>query len=375
LTFICEIKTCKDFVEEMKARPARDVERAAWFSRDMFSGLFLTAIPSKSQRVANREWLEMVATYYGLGSPACAPYDGQSVMLDGRRLGPLDKYGEILMANRRLSNRDGARTVVHNAIENAMANTMREADLDFRMEPSDMFSSVLPQAGRQRFERDRENRGAMDIRPDFVIKIDGHEKLFDVKTIVWCFSKYRSSFIRGSGPAAQAAQARADAVHPDYCRHGAKFDETYAGVPRGANGRTPYDAPGPVLQKLLSFGVVQGLVVGAFSEASDAVYDLARRCAKGLAVKHWHEMLARNKEDAEAALLGRVRREWAITTGREMARLKVDQLDKYVRGSTGRGAAAATRRAQREYYQWRQTAYTEHVGYGRGFFGVPDRRA
>ena len=132
--------------------------------------------------------------------------------------------------------------------------------------------------------------------------------------------------------------------------------------------------PGPLLKKLLSYGVVNGLVFGGVGEASDAVYKLASRCAEGMAVRHWHGMLARSKEDAKAALLGRVRREWAITSVREMARLKLDQLDKYVKGAAGHGAQASTRRAQREFFRKRQMAYAAHTGFGAGFFGVPDRR-
>ena len=374
LTFICEQKAWEDVDSAVRELPARDRERGAWYSRDLFSRQFLSAIPSKSQVVANREWAEMVATYYGKPSPACEAYAGQSVMLNGTRIGQLDKYGDTLLSDSRLSNRDGARTLMHNSIENAMAGSMSAAGLDFRVEPEGMFDAMLPPEGRQRYQEDCKSRSQSGIVPDFVIKKDGLEGLYDVKTMVWCITRYRASHLRGDGPSAMAVQVRADAVSPAYRRHAAIMDENYANTPRDPGGHAPEGAPGPVLRKLMTYGVVQGLVVGAFSEVSDAVHKLAKRCAKGMAVKHWREMLARTKEDAEAALLGRVRREWAITIGREMARLKVDQLDKYVRGPTGRAAAAAKRTSEREYFKWRHSAYTEHGGYGAGFFGVPDRR-
>ena len=86
---------------------------------------------------------------------------------------------------------------------------------------------------------------------------------------------------------------------------------------------------------------MQGLVFGAWGEASPAVSKLLTLFARTGAERHWRSMRHAEPLDAVGSLAWLLRRRWALTAMRENARLKLDRLEHVGRGA----AAAADRRA------------------------------
>ena len=89
---------------------------------------------------------------------------------------------------------------------------------------------------------------------------------------------------------------------------------------------------------LPTFGLVNGLVFGAFGEFSDGVYDMARRSAAGVAERRWRTILTESTQQAENAINERFVREWEIANMREHERLKLGRLERCV-GAASPGVA------------------------------------
>ena len=103
-----------------------------------------------------------------------------------------------------------------------------------------------------------------------------------------------------------AIRARAD--HTDYQRMGRERDQRHHRV-QAAAVVAGHTAPGPVLSLLRSYGLVRGLVFGAYAEASPDVHALLSHTASLEARRSWEEMGARGYHRGPGACVcGDVRR-------------------------------------------------------------------
>ena len=106
-----------------------------------------------------------------------------------------------------------------------------------------------------------------------------------------------------------------------------KLDHEHSLQPDG----TPYPEPneqrqrgldGPVLLALRSYAPVQGLVVGSWQGASEAVHALAREAADACAEGRWRLMGdVRTQDQARGIFLHDIRQRWGATFWRSWARL------------------------------------------------------
>ena len=134
----------------------------------------------------------------------------------------------------------------------------------------------------------------------------------------------------------EAVARRARGLHSEYVGSARHLDTRH-------NGTAPGD-DGPVTRKLLSYGVVRGLVFGAWGEASPDVERLLSTLARAGARHRWRAMGSTDEASAIGCLAWLMRRRWGMAALRENARLKLDRLS-----WVGRGAAnAATRRLRSE---------------------------
>ena len=118
-----------------------------------------------------------------------------------------------------------------------------------------------------------------------------------------------------------------------------------------ATGRT-----GPVLKMLLTFGLVICLVFATSGGFSDGAYNMARRCAAGVAQRHWRAMLAESAYQTENAINERFVREWGIANMRGHARLRLERLGRFVDAASP--GVAANRSIPGARFAARRTAYS-----------------
>ena len=174
--------------------------------------------------------------------------------------------------------------------------------------------------------------------------------LLELKTLHYGVSTYPSNLATRCGAVAR----RAALLPTEYTEKARRVDRQYCG--------TPADQTGPVLQKLLSYGRVRGLVFGAWGEASQDVERLLSQLAKQGARNKWRRMGCLSEKAAVGCLAWLLRRRWGITAVRENARLKLERLCFVGRGAT---AAFERRRAGAEAQIGRARLYQARASYER----------
>ena len=122
--------------------PSDDMRRTAWLNVDKTATVWLNALPNSSDRLNNNEFAEVSARYYGMPSPACAPFVGLTV--GGRTL---DAYGFAIASESMMG--DGWRRQ-HDTLKWRMWEDAREMGQHANTEVYGLFAAHIPQAGRQR---------------------------------------------------------------------------------------------------------------------------------------------------------------------------------------------------------------------------------
>ena len=313
-----------------------------------FSTAWVTAWPDPDAYLSNAEFAEVVATYFGLSSPACRSLVGQPIGT-GRKV--MDAHGHLLTTIPLPG--DGWRTQ-HDALKWRISEDMRDMGARVTTEVYGLFAPHIPQQGRRRLDREtvRKRQGLV---PDFMFYEENEARLalpclLELKTLHYGTSTYSHSLENRCS----AVSRRAGAIPTEYVDKAKNVDTQYCGTPSGQHG--------PVLQKLLSFGRVRGLVFGVWGEASRDVEQLLGQLARQGAKQKWRQMGCIGEEQAVGCLAWLLRRRWGLTAVRECARLKLERL-----AFVGRGAAAASRRRQAgiHAYSERERLYRARASFER----------
>ena len=119
-----------------------------------------------------------------------------------------------------------------------------------------LFSHLIPQEGLSRIERGRKRQAMV---PDFQLEVPCPtggkvSKLAELKVINCCPTRYLP------WDEDKTVDKRAKLLQGEYKKKARDTDRKYGGTAEGTTG--------PVENKLLQFGDLQGLVVGAFGEGS-----------------------------------------------------------------------------------------------------------
>ena len=160
-------------------------------------------------------------------------------------------------------------------------------------------------------------RGTGHITPDF--ELEG--RMLDVKTLAASrnpHSYYRRAAVRAHN--ATPVDRRSSAVNADYLLKAHKNDVKYVGT--AVNDRT-----GPLETRVKHAGVVVGVAVGAFGEASTEVHDLLTRCAEKIGEARFRELEVETPEDAVAVVKAELYREWGVAFSRWRVLTMLGQLD------------------------------------------------
>ena len=83
---------------------------------------------------------------------------------------------------------------------------------------------------------------------------------------------------------------------------------------------------GPLEAEVKRHGRIDGLVFGAYGEASSDVEQLVQKIAAGSAQRHWRGMGARDVMEAKSILIARARKWLGVEAVGGHAMLKLDRL-------------------------------------------------
>ena len=148
---------------------------------------------------------------------------------------------------------------------------------------------------------------------------------------------------------------RARAIPQEYIAKARRLDSEYCGFYQGD--------PGPIAQKLGSYGRIGSLVFGAHGEASPDVHELLSVLAKNHASNHGERMGSRDPGTAAASVLSRsLYRSWGLMAIRGQARLKLAGLA-HVR--VGAAAPCSRRQCSEAFHARRREAYQLHFAASR----------
>ena len=254
-------------------------------------------------------------------SPVCRDRIGERV---GRAI--VDEYGDHVMAAQIAGDTWRIR---HDCIKTEINRLLMWSRMPSTCEVFGLFSHLIPQEGLSRIESGRERQGMV---PDFLIEVQSEtggktRRLAELKVINCCPTRYPL------GDQRRAVDRRANLLPNEYRRKAREADRVY--------GNHPNDVAGPVERKLLQYGDLMGLVVGAFSEGSQDLHELIQKLAES---KVDALGLRRGREGTEEELgvvVGQIRRSLSTTFVRAQAQCLLARMN-----CVGPGYGQAAKRRQ-----------------------------
>ena len=297
--------------------------------RDALSAQWVLSLPVGATRLSGEEFQEVVATHLCLPSPACVKVLGAKIPQDG---GVVDAFGDNVRSAQ--LSEDGFRAR-HDLIKRVLTGLAQWGKLRVRCEVFGEFATLIPQQGWERVEEwEKQVRGRKrhGLVPDFKFpsgwEAEGDARLAELKVISCCRSRYAALL---TGQAKSPVQAYADSLTAEYLRKARQADTDFVGVPVGQQG--------PVEARLRGYGPVQGLVFGAFGEASEAVHEFVQVVAKGRATGVPGREGGPKGEVAK--LVGQVRRQGGGAAVKAQAKLLLERLKLVGQQAPERAAQAA----------------------------------
>ena len=240
---------------------------------------------------------------------------------------------------------DHIRKLRHDPIVNELVDIMHGVGVVASSEVTRLFRNVLSETQWAEYLRLHPNASARRGKvPDIVATTPSgpvstspaaSARLFEVKTISMCKTRYRPSFNRRR----QAVQARAQSIHAEYVSACRANDRTVCGTPAGT--------PGPFENKLNTFPPVIGLVVGGLGEFNDTFDLLISILAEIGAKANQRRMLAPSWQAAKSALVWQINQRLGFCALRGIARLKLTRA-LYV-GPDGARSASAEAQGYRHF--------------------------
>jgi len=292
-----------------------DPQRVSWRQMAKSGRSIIGSLPSRTQILGNRDFVESMHMFYGVANRAYAEHVGKPILQTGRLF---DEMG--LAICRVTMTGDGWRRG-HNARERQLERFYKASGIDVRSEVDNLFLAYID---------DKEGWGHLNggkrraLIPDFLLTLQ--RILQDVKVLHWG-PKYSGSDVAGG-----TTESRARQVHKDYFKKAQWIDEKF-------NNWTGVKFGGPVCVALREYGPIHGLVYSQHrvsSQVMDAIDACANSAAAGWAVDG-----ARNRKEAKAAYKQGMIKAIGILNYREFSRLKFDRID--IMLGEGKGNAARNR--------------------------------
>ena len=321
------------------ARPVK-----VWPQLDKLSTSWLLSLPGPHSGLASNIFSEAVCANLCLPSPACRSLVGERV---GRTT--VDSYGDKVMAAHLPG--DSWRTR-HDTIKSEINRLLMWCNIPSTCEVFGLFAHLISQEGLNRLDKGRARQGMV---PDYLLQLPSPtggrtSRLAELKAINCCPTRY------SAGDRAKAVDKRANLLQNEYRRKARVADQTYC--------NHNVDRTGPVERKLLQFGNLFGLVVGAFGEGSEDLHELIQILAEskvGALGLRWGREAT---EQEMATVIGQIRRSLSTTSVRAQAQCLLSRLS-----CVGQGYAQAAKRrmwAAAEEEKMRRDRLAQWVGRDRG---------
>ena len=259
---------------------------------DKLSMSWLLALPGPCSGLSSPVFSEAMCSLLCLPSPACRDRLGEHV-----RWGVVvDRWGDNVMSAALPG--DTWRTR-HDEVKSAINGLCVWSKLPVTCEVFNLFAHLIPQEALNRMERGRRRQA---ILPDFRLAMPDPvtgicRRLAELKVITCCSSRYQ---VRDRQ---KAVDKRAGLLSGEYRRKAKNVDRDVIGI----NGEM-----GPIERKLGEYGDLLGLVVGAWSEASEDLHNLVQVIAQSRVNSVG---LARGRPPSESELgtaVGQVRRRLSV---------------------------------------------------------------
>ena len=312
---------------------------------DKLSQAWLLALPSPTTHLASPVFREAMAMHLCLPSPGCQSKVGQPVGPSGDTVDP---FGDSIMYARLPF--DTWRTR-HDTVKLAIVERAHDAGVEIEPEVYGLFSDLIPAVATGNggdLEMVRQRQGLV---PDYRIRLQSEhgnpvDYLAELKVISAGPTRY---YARGSRD--KAVDVRARALTREYRSKLEALDIKYLRVPRGQTG--------PLVQRLESWGELQGLVVGQFGEGSQHLHELLGQLAEAKVAKQARATGVHPGESDVGMMLSHYRRILSIVAVRAQATClltRLGHLDRGAREAAQRRSLAVRRKAAlrgeaRAYFQ------------------------
>jgi hypothetical protein len=331
-----ELKLLLDRAQNLPVTDPRRISLLNCYN-DRLSNSIFTALPTEKVIFNSIEFKESACCHLGLPSPSLIPLKGQPIT-SSNHYTFVDEFGYNLKTVTGVAG--GHRTIFHNEIHSAVADSAYRAGIPMKGKPPETCSNLfndcinIPDSN---LELDRITQG---IIPDILIKANGStdgmeepptmfddiDTLLDVKTLGPGLAYKRGT--RNTSDNLNPVEYRQEEVNKQYHAKALSIDHKYNNTPRGEKGR--------VSHRLDSYGrdgKVAGLVFGAFGEGSSHVYQLAAYISKRTALNESQYTLdsVLDRKSLRARAEKNLIKVWGLTVHRGWARLLVDRAALLIR--------------------------------------------
>ena len=279
-------------LEKHQNRQALPVKR--FKQRDKVSHAWLSAICTALSSIPSPEFIQAMAWFFFLPSPACQPFVGTMIL--GK---PLDRYGEILMCATLPF--DSWRTR-HTAVGITTEAIINDSGIIVNAEPYGLFSHLIPAAATSTNGDLQHARDRQGLVPDFHITFPAQHgpsssPLAELKCIsagaTW-YSSHQKAVDQRAKQLPKLYRDKAHDIDVKYCH-------------------TDPNHVGPLEQRLKGFGDLLCLVAGQYGEVSQDFHELLKRLVSSKAA-HIAQVEGRPISDSERGLiLNQLRRRLSVS--------------------------------------------------------------
>ena len=348
-------------LKEHPDRNARPV--TAYLNFDKMSGAWLLALPGSMNGLSSTVFAEAVCAHLCLPSPAVtgSSWVGRTL---GRRGVAVDHYGDAIMNCAELPGDSWRHR--HDTIKTAIATACHEAKLPADCEVYGLFSDLLPASAEGAGGELEWGRSRQGLIPDFRLRLPTPEGTSDCLAELKIISAGVTWYPRGV--AGRGSDRRAGGLQGLYKGKLAKYDGKFHATPPGQNG--------PLVQRLVGYGKLWGLVVGPWGEVSKDLHTLVSMIGKNMVEARGRERGWEGGEGEMGQVIGQIRRKLSCTFIRAQSLCLLARI-----GQLGPGAKIAAERrseakraetARRREAQAHWQAHIRGRGLGRvGMMFVP----
>ena len=324
---------------------------------DKISGAWLLALPGPDTGLSSSVFSEAMAAHLCLPSPAvtAAGWVGIPTTRGGA---VIDKFGDAVMCCKHLPG-DTWRAR-HDTGKLAIVKECLDAKLIHDCEVYGLFADLIPAGAADQGEVLHWGRARQGLVPDFRLRLPTPEGLTDHLAELKFVSAGVSWFPRGV--VGKGTDRRANGLTNLYKQKLAALDARFHATQQGQTG--------PLVRRLLSYGKLEGFVVGPWGECSKDIHSLVKVIGETKAASRARARGRQTSDRELGALIAQTRKFLSVAFTRAQGLCLLNRL-----GFLGEGARAAAGRrdmAHRNEAQRQrdlQAHYQAHVR-GRGLSRV-----